>query len=116
MWSKALRKSVNGSGWANNFKQFFQKSKTMKLEKGTEIEVYNVIMKPGFQGKNSGFLNVTNRNHRREIGVSELPGAWIVTAQACALDGTICDRCRRIYNFGLRGAVAQCECKGCEVE
>ena len=85
----------------------------MKLTKGTEIEVINVVRKSPFKALNSGFLNYKYRPH--DLGVTELPGAWIVTASASALDCTICSACGRVYNFGIPGAKAQCECKGCEV-
>lgn len=85
----------------------------MKLNKGEQIEVFNVITKSHGKSLNSGFLNY--KHHPREIGTAELPGAWIVTAKASALDCTICDFCGRLYNFGLIGARPQCDCKGCEV-
>ena len=87
----------------------------MKLKKGDQIEVYNLIMKPPFKGVNSGFLNPKVKTFSREIGTSELPGAWITTAPASALNGTICDYCRRMYNFDIPGARAQCKCKGREI-
>ncbi len=82
----------------------------MKLEKGEQIHICNIVMKSHSNLPNSGFARFDS-----ETKIVEFPGAWYVFAPATALDCEICDSCQRIYRFNNPGARAQCECRGEEV-